>query len=91
MLLIKGIISFIINLSIPVSAALFIYAGFLYVTAVDDSGKVNKAKDIFKTTFWGFVIILGAWVIVYTLVGAIVDPKYLGGTEANFFQFLNTN
>jgi hypothetical protein len=94
MILAQGIISFIIQLSIPVAAGLFIYAGFLYVTAVDDGGKVTKAKEIFKTTFWGFVIILGAWLIVYTAVAALVDPKYLDGTgedNANFLRFLQTD
>ena len=89
LLLAQAIITFIIKLSIPVAAGLFIYAGFLWVTAASSEGQVTKAKGIFTTAFWGFVIILGAWLIVYTLVTAIVDPKYLG--EGGFLRFLNTN
>jgi hypothetical protein len=91
LILAAALVSFVVKLSIPVAAALFIYAGFLYVTATDDSSKVSKAKSIFTTAFWGFVIILGAWVIVFTLVNAIVDPEYLKGTDGNFFRFLNIN
>lgn len=91
LLLIQGLLSFLITLAIPVASAMFIYAGFLYVTAIDDSGKVSKAKGIFATAFWGFVIMLGAWLIVYTIVIALVDPVFLQEGNGDFFRFLNIN
>lgn len=86
-----AIVTFIIALSIPVAAALFIYAGFLYVTAgIGGSGQVTKAKDIFATTLKGFVIILAAWLIVYTIVTALVADSFLD-PQTGFFRFLNLN
>ena len=79
----QAIIDFIIVISIPISAGLFIYAGFLYVTAVNDSGKVSQAKLIFKTVAIGFTIILSGWLIVYAIITGLVNET----TATGFLQF----
>lgn len=45
----------------------FAYAGFLYITAMGSSEKVSHAHSIFIKTFWGFVFMLSAWLIAYTM------------------------
>jgi hypothetical protein len=45
----------------------FAYAGFLYITAMGASEKISHAHSIFTKTVWGFVFMLSAWLIVYTM------------------------
>ncbi|NCN07786.1 hypothetical protein GW933_03820 [Candidatus Falkowbacteria bacterium] len=45
------------------AVVLIIYAGFLWMTAGGDSGKVDKAKDYIKNAVIGIVIILAAYII----------------------------
>ncbi|HED37915.1 MAG TPA: hypothetical protein ENI76_06695 [Ignavibacteria bacterium] len=71
-------ISFIVQISFVISALLFTYAGFLFLTAGADSGKVSSARKIFTNTIIGIVIILTAWlvvnVILTVLTGQGVNP-----------------
>ena len=74
-LLIKNITNFIILISAPVSAIMFSYAGYLYLTAAGDTGKISKAHSVFWTVLVGFSIILGAWLIVKAL-SVLVTPDF---------------
>ena len=82
--LIQAIINFLIYLAIPISAGFFIYAGVLYATAGAKPGNIEKAKSIFKSTGLGFILMLSAWVIVYTLVHGLTGATAGKG----FLQFL---
>ena len=66
----------IINLAILISAALaaiaFAYAGFLYTTAAGSMEQIKKAHEVFKNVAIGFIIVLSAWLIVYTIVQTLV-------------------
>ncbi len=74
----QAVMNFLLYISTFIAAGMFIYSGFLYVTAGDDSGKVTTAKGIFKSVALGYIIMLSAWVIVYTLVNALSEnPEYL--------------
>ncbi len=55
-----------------IAVVLILFAGFLWMTAGGDSGKVDKAKDYIKNAVIGIVIILSAYIItsyVLTQVG----------------------
>jgi hypothetical protein len=74
------IISFLItSVAIPISAALFAWAGFLYLTAAGDEGKIKKAHDIFLSVFIGLIIALSSWLIVSLVT------KTLTGQDADYF------
>lgn len=45
----------------------FAYAGLLYITAMGSTEKISHAHSIFVKTFWGFVFMLSAWLIAYTM------------------------
>lgn len=57
------------------SALLFAYAGFLYLTnsAID---KVSEAKSIFKNVVLGLIILLAAWLIVDTLMKSVLGGSF---------------
>jgi hypothetical protein len=74
----QNILNDIIYLAVFLSAVLFAWAGFLYLTNVANSGQHSKAVEVFKNVVIGLVIILVAWLVVdvvmRTLVGASVLP-----------------
>lgn len=60
----KRIITAWIMVGVTVAALGFAYAGFLYITAMGSDEKIKHAHSIFIKTFWGFVFMLSAWLIV---------------------------
>ncbi|HBV01751.1 MAG TPA: hypothetical protein DEF00_05235 [Candidatus Taylorbacteria bacterium] len=62
----------------------FAYAGLLYITAMGSSEKVSHAHSIFIKTFWGFVFMLSAWLIAYTMESIFLSK------EAKCNSFLTT-
>lgn len=62
---IQHLINIAIILGVLVAICLFTYAGYLYIKG----GKgIDEAKKIFPKVFWGFIIMLSAWFIVYQLL-----------------------
>jgi zinc transporter ZupT len=76
MKLINNIIDWIIKISVPVAAGVFAWAGFLYMTTAVADNK-NKAKRMFWSVFKGFVFILSAWIIVKTIMLALLNPSFM--------------
>ncbi len=57
------------------STAGFAYAGLLYITSMGSSEKISHAHMIFVKTFWGFVFMLSAWLIAYTMESIFLSDK----------------
>ncbi len=64
-----------IFLSVFLSAILFAYAGWLYLTN-EAIGQQQKAKDTFKNVVIGLVIILAAWLVVDTLMKMMLKGDF---------------
>lgn len=58
----------IIALAVPVAAIMFAYAGFLLVFSAGAPEERTKAKKIFINVAIGLACIVGAWVIVHTIL-----------------------
>lgn len=58
----NNIIKFLITIGAVLAAISISYAGWLYITGGSD--KKNEARAIFVKVFWGFVMMLAAWLIV---------------------------
>jgi hypothetical protein len=54
----------------------FIWAGALYISGSPD--KIKKAHQIFPSVFWGFIIMLSAWFIVYQILSWLTDSETFG-------------
>lgn len=67
-----NLVDFAFYISIPLAAIAFVYAGYLFVTAVGDPGKVKKAGEIFQKVALGFIIVLSAWLVVSVFVKTLV-------------------
>ena len=73
----QNVIMFMIGLSIPIAIALFAYAGILYFTSgMGGSENISKAKTIFRSAVFGFVLAISAWLIVNTLLYTILSDEY---------------
>ena len=72
--LINNLIEFILLMILPISAIMFAYAGFLLMTQGSKSGSRDKAKQIFINVGIGIVLVLGAWLIVATILNTLGVP-----------------
>jgi hypothetical protein len=72
----RNIINFLIVASTSLAVISFIYAGFLYLTAGGNESKIKDAHKIFWMVLIGFVVVLVAWVLVNTIVSALLNPGY---------------
>lgn len=77
--LVKRILGFIVFVSIPIAAIAFAYSGFLILTAGPNASQAQQGKKIFTNVAIGFVIILAAWLIVYTVTTALIKPNFFQG------------
>ena len=80
MVLIDKIIKFMLfDLSIPLAAVLFAYAGYLLMTSGDNSGKRTRAKGLFMSVGIGLVVALAAWLIIETILSTLgYDGSWIG-------------
>lgn len=79
--LVVSLINFLILLSTILATAAFAYAGILLITSGGNPGKKDEAKKIFMKVLIGFLWILGAWLLVYTISTALLKDGFffLGG------------
>ncbi len=61
-----------IYIAVFLSAILFAYAGWEYMTAGGESGKASKAKEIFWNVGVGLLLILASWLIVDLIMKTLV-------------------
>ena len=76
--LIQNLLNFGIFFASVVAALLFAYAGWLYLSNSVGGGEaaVKKAKSLFWNVAIGYVIILGAWLVVDTLLGSLLGKDF---------------
>jgi len=81
--LVQKVINFLlVTVAVPLATILFAYAGWLYMSAGGDPGKVARGHQIFRNVLVGLVIALAAWLIVNTIASALLKESFFKG---NFF------
>jgi len=64
-------ISYIFNLIVAISGLIafgaLVYSGTRYLTSSGDPEKAKSAKEQITATFWGILIILASWLILYNI------------------------
>lgn len=79
MQLVQNLINFAVFAAAVVATLMFVYAGFLYVTAASaGQDQLKKARGIFVKVFMGFVIILVAWLVVDLIMKTFLDTRKFG-------------
>jgi hypothetical protein len=61
--LINTLIEYLIYISLPLAAIAFAWAGWIYLSAGGDTGKVKKAHAIFLDVGIGIALVLSSWLI----------------------------
>lgn len=83
---VNGLVQFFsLDLATPLAIVVLLYAGFLYITSVEDPKKVSDAKKALNAAVWGMVITFGAWIIVDTVLKLLITQglgEGLGGGAA---------
>jgi hypothetical protein len=70
------IVIFLVWLSASLAVMAFCYAGFLYMTAFGESGKIEQAHGIFKSALTGVFFVLCGWLIIATILKVLgADPN----------------
>ncbi len=74
---IAGALRVLVMVALPIITLFVVYAGFLFVTAQGNVGKLGEAKKNFLYVIIGALLIMGAWVIA-TLIGGTVSQLTTG-------------
>ncbi len=64
-----------IYIAVFLSAFLFAWAGWKYLTNAANPGEVQHAKEIFFNVAVGLVIIVGAWLVIDTAMKTLTGGK----------------
>lgn len=76
-ILAQNLITNLILLSTLLAVAAFAYAGFILLTSGGSEDKKNDAKKVFTKVLIGYLWILGAWLLVYTITSVLLDEKFI--------------
>ena len=74
--LVQNLITALVTISTFLATAAFAYAGFLLLTSGGNESAKTKAKEVFKKVLIGYLWILGAWLLVYTITSVLLEPGY---------------
>ncbi len=74
---IEGFLKAIVMIAIPVIVAFMVYAGFQYIIARGNPGKIKEAHANFLYVIIGTALVLGSWVLA-TLIGGTVTSLLRG-------------
>ena len=72
----QNLITDLIILSTFLAVAVFAYAGFILLTSGGSVSKKEQAVKIFWNVLWGYLWILFAWLIVYTITSVLLKDGY---------------
>lgn len=72
----QNLITDLIIISTMIAVVVFAYAGFLLITSGGNEEQKNRAKSIFTKVLIGYLWILGAWLLVYTITTVLLSDNY---------------
>jgi len=70
-----NIINFFVYLAVAGATLMFMWAGILYVTSGPNPDNIGKAHKIFFNVLIGLIVVLGSWMIVNTILYAVVSDS----------------
>ncbi|MEI8338106.1 MAG: hypothetical protein WCF92_03100 [bacterium] len=78
-LLAKNLMVYLIFIGTTLAAISMAYAGFMYATSAGNSGKIEKAHQVFSTVAIGILFLWGGWLLIATIMKTlgVKDPYSL--------------
>jgi hypothetical protein len=87
-LTIKNVIDFGFKIFVYIGILMIVIAGIAYIISSGNSSMMETAKGFLKNAVIGFAIMLGAWLIINTVMLVLGAKTNLGITEAgNWYTF----
>lgn len=75
----QNVINFLVVVAIPIAAAIFAAAGFLYFTSGASPKNIDLAKGLFWNAFIGFLVAISAWLVVQTILRVTLSNEFYRG------------
>lgn len=72
----QNLIFDLVVISTFLATAAFAYAGLILLTSGGSTAKKDEAKRVFTKVLIGYLWILGAWLVVYTITSALLKSGY---------------
>src|SRR3990167_7572432 len=72
----QNLINALIVISTFLATAAFAYAGFILLTSGGNESAKTRAKEIFRKVLIGYLWILGAWLLIYTITSVLLRSGY---------------
>jgi hypothetical protein len=76
LVLVSNVITNLIILSTTAVVGVLIYHGLRLITSQGNKSVLDSAKKGLTNVVKGYIVILVAWVVVYTIVNVLVGPGY---------------
>jgi hypothetical protein len=86
----NNVVNFLVVISVSLAILAFCYAGFLYITAFGQSGKVEQAHHIFSAALTGIFFVLCGWLIIATILKVLVKTDNAHINDIVPFQNVQT-
>jgi len=83
----QGLVAFLLKLLITVALAGIFFSGVMYVISAGDETMITSAKNFAKASVTGFVMVLGAWLIVNVAMWALSVRSDMGIEKTNWYTF----
>jgi len=72
----QNLINDLIVISTFLATAAFAYAGFILLTSGGSESAKTRAKEVFRKVLIGYLWILGAWLLIYTITSVLLNPGF---------------
>lgn len=73
----SNVVEFLFELATAIAVIVLAYAGFLYMTAAGNTGKISQAHQLIWYAVIGFLVALSAWLLVEVLMNTLqVDGQF---------------
>jgi len=70
---INRFLQFVIGFATVIAVVMFVYAGSLLIFSGGNKTQMDKAKTILRNVVVGFILVLAAWLIVFTILRSLID------------------
>ncbi len=81
--LIQNVVNFLVMVTIPISVAMFAWAGIMFFTSAANPKRITQAKKIFSSVFIGFMIAIFGWLGVQVILQTITSSNYSPSSFVN--------
>ena len=70
---IAGVLRVVVMIALPIITIFIVFAGFQFLSAQGNSGKLETAKKNFMWVIIGTLLIMGAWVLATLIAGTVIQ------------------